>query len=52
MKILSPGPLDDGDVSGLQGERGDLNPQRPDPQSGALPVELRPPKQLLNLIKF
>lgn len=25
------------------GDRRDLNPQQPEPQSGALPIELRPP---------
>lgn len=30
-------------IAPIRGGRWDLNPQRPDPQSGALPIELRPP---------
>ena len=31
------------------GERWDLNPRQPEPQSGALPTELRPPETTLNM---
>ncbi len=30
-------------IDTVWGERWDLNPQPPEPQSGALPIELRPP---------
>lgn len=31
----------------LWGDRWDLNPQPPDPQSGALPIELRSPQYVV-----
>ena len=36
-----------GDIPLMWGERWDSNPRHPEPQSGALPTELRPPHFLL-----
>src|SRR5215469_482901 len=42
LVVLSPKwPFE---MKGLWGGRWELNPQRPEPQSGALPVELLPPR--------
>ena len=34
----------------IWGERWDLNPRQPEPQSGALPTELRPPRNRISIL--
>jgi hypothetical protein len=43
MPESKSGALPLGDIPLLWGERWDSNPRQPEPQSGALPTELRPP---------